>query len=318
MVCDFPSKFNFVVRSSPIICLLDAIFVVGRLAWYTAILKSPRVAMERIIRRRFQDIENEAAQNSLASLQKNTPFRLCVFTFGALPQIIKLYAMRGLPWTTVWGSMFLGSFVVTELLLLVTRRYLPPLSPHPPQISAGDSSSSSNTWSKVGPLYASLGFSFYFFTIAFFSAVEKYVGEVSWWHFFILSIFILANILSSSFSNIEFLVALSFLLSIPTTATFSMFSMVLVPLSFSFSLVGSQNKALFFVLTGGSVLFTLGLMMFNLRRLYLYISPTRVKFVDFGVGSYFLMLNVLAALLYYRFNYRPEGTLKPGWADQLG
>jgi len=114
MVCNIPLKYNFVLRSSPIICLLDAVLVVGRVAWCTAVLKSPRAALEMIIRCRFQDIESDAEENSLASLQKNTLFRLCVFAFGALPQFIKLYTMMGLPWTKVWSSMFLGSFVAVE------------------------------------------------------------------------------------------------------------------------------------------------------------------------------------------------------------
>lgn len=313
MVCEFPSKFNFVLRSSPIICLLDALLVLARLAWYTAVLKSPSAAVQRIIRRRFQDIKDEAEENSLASLRRNTPFRLCLFNLGALPQIVKLYALRGLPWTKVWGSMFFGSSIAVELIVLISRRLLQPLAPSASHASAGESNFL-NSWPGVGPLFVSLGFSFYFFTTAFFSVVEKHIGELYWWHFFILVTFVVAKIICLSFPRSEWLLTLSFLVSVPTTIIFS----GILPLSFGVSLVGMQSKASLFVLTGLSVIFALGLIIFNLYRLLLYVSPARAKFVNFGIGFYFLMLNTIAALLYYSFKYSSEGTLKPAWADQLG
>jgi hypothetical protein len=313
MVCDFPSRFNFLLRSSPIICLLDALLVIARLAWYTAALKSPSAAVERIIRRRFQDIENEAEENSLASLQKNSLFRLCLFTLGVLPQTIKLYAIRGLPWTKVWGSMFFGSFIVVELIVLVSRRLLQPLAPNVSRASVGEGNIL-NSLPRVGPLFVSLGFSFHFFTIAFFSVIGRYVKEVYWWHFAVLMTFIVAELICLSFPRSEWLLILSFLVTVPTSMIFS----AIVPTSFGVSLVEMQSKASLSVLTGLSVIFALRLTIFNLFRLFVYVSPARAKFVDFGVGFYFLMLNIIAALLYYRFKYSSEGTLKPAWAEQLG
>ena len=99
---------------------------------------------------------------------------------------------------------------------------------------------------------------------------------------------------------------------------FSMFSTTSLPLAFSVGLVGIQGKALLPVLTGLSVIFALGLAIAIAHRLFRYFGPDRAKFVDFGVGFYFLTLNILAALLYYSFKYHPEGTLKPAWTDQLG
>ena len=317
MVCDLPSKFNFVLRSSPIICLLDAVFVVGRLSWYTVALKSPRAAITRLIRRRFYDTQNYVEENSLANLQKNTTFRLCVFVLGALPQSIKLYAMTGLPWTKVWGSTFLGSFVLVELLVMTPRKSLHLPSPNTPQFSAGEGYSLSR-WIGIVAVFISFGFSLFFFTIAFATIVSNFVGEISWWHFIILLVFIIAETLCLSFPRRESLVALSYALFAPTTMLFSLNSTISLPLAFNISLVGKQGTALLLVLTGLSVIFALGLIIAIIHRLFRYVSPNRAKFVDFGVGFYFLMSNILAALLYYKVKYNPEGTIKPAWADQLG
>jgi len=43
-------------------------------------------------------------------------FRLATFVLGALPQVIKLYGMAGIPWTQAWASMYLVAFLLIEIL----------------------------------------------------------------------------------------------------------------------------------------------------------------------------------------------------------
>ena len=118
-VCEFHPKYRFVLRSSPFICAFDAVGVL--LVWARHIfwhLESPTTAARRIARARFRDIENEAEEESVSSLERNIPFRYAAFFLGALPQAVKLFASSGLPYVKAIGAMYLGSWIVFELLLL--------------------------------------------------------------------------------------------------------------------------------------------------------------------------------------------------------
>ena len=97
---------------------MDAVGVlvlwISHMFWH---LESPSSAARRISRARFRDIENEDEEESLTSLEKNTPFRMVVFVFGVLPQAIKLFASSGIPWLKAWAAMYLGSWTVLEVLI---------------------------------------------------------------------------------------------------------------------------------------------------------------------------------------------------------
>ena len=324
MVCDFPSKYNFVLRSSPIICLLDTVFVIGRLARYTVALKSPRAAIEKIARHGFQDVADQAEESSLASLQKNTPFRLCVFMFGALPQTIKLYGIRGLPWTKVWGSMFLGSFLVNELLVLASKRSLRLSTPDQLQTSDGASSSSLDLRLVVGALFASLIFCIYFISRAFMSPITQYIGEKLRLHARIVQGTLLVEPWLLLFPPRKPLVAIALGLVLPLVMIFFTVSL---PIYFNTPLIRSSflrhvPYMLLKVMTvvGESFwsILAFGLSIFNNYRRFQHLSPGQANFVNTGLWLQFLLLNTLAALFYYKFKYNPEGTLKPTWTDQLG
>jgi hypothetical protein len=118
-VCEFHPKYRFILRSSPFICAFDAVGVL--LVWARHIcwhLESPTTAARRIARARFRDIENEAEEESVSSLERNIPFRYVAFFLGALPQAVKLFASSGLPYVKAIGAMYLGSWILFELLLL--------------------------------------------------------------------------------------------------------------------------------------------------------------------------------------------------------
>lgn len=89
----FPSKHGFVLRSSPILCVLDTLYMVSRVTFDSISLN--------VMELRFRDTGDRAEECSLASLQKNTPFQLIAFVFGVLPQVVKLYAVSGVL-TTQW------------------------------------------------------------------------------------------------------------------------------------------------------------------------------------------------------------------------
>lgn len=60
-------------------------------------------------------------EGSVLSLQKNTPFRMVLFLFGAFHQAVTLYAVRGpsLIGTKIVGSMYLSSFKQNWLAILL-------------------------------------------------------------------------------------------------------------------------------------------------------------------------------------------------------
>jgi hypothetical protein len=93
---------------------------ISHILWH---LEAPSTAARRIARARFRDVDNEAEEESLTSLEKNAPFRIVVFVFGALPQAIKLFASRGIPWLKALGAAYLGSWTVLEVLIWFAAAY---------------------------------------------------------------------------------------------------------------------------------------------------------------------------------------------------
>ena len=66
-----------------------------------------------------------------------------------------------------------------------------------------------------------------------------------------------------------------------------------------------------------------GLLCLGYYALYIVpdsqaLQPATARYVDFGIATYFLLLNLLSALLYYALKYEPRGTSKPTWTDQFG
>lgn len=80
---------------------------------------SPHSAIKFIARRRFRDTKvNDAG--SFSALQQNLVFRVTLFVFGALPQLLKLCGMKGIWGTQVAGGLFFGSFMVLEAIVLLS------------------------------------------------------------------------------------------------------------------------------------------------------------------------------------------------------
>ena len=121
MVCGFPSKHGFFLRSSPFICALDISYLLIQITIRG--YRTPRKILEDITKRRFRDVPSED-EGGLSSLQKNAPFRFALFFLGAFRSIIKLFAYQGIPWTQAFGAMYLGSFLIIEILVIPTQKQL--------------------------------------------------------------------------------------------------------------------------------------------------------------------------------------------------
>ncbi|KAG6995802.1 hypothetical protein G7Y79_00041g077540 [Physcia stellaris] len=122
-VLGMPSKYSFYLNSSPIVCMGNALEIVSKLCWRTYDLNSVDAAAHWTAKEIFEDVERPEPPTELEKLQENRTVRLCIFILGALPQVIKLYAMRGIVGTKVCASMYLSSFLVIEAAMRWLERY---------------------------------------------------------------------------------------------------------------------------------------------------------------------------------------------------
>jgi hypothetical protein len=120
-VLSLPSHYGTYLRSSPVICALDALAFLLRIFVTPYLLPvSLRQALDITIRERYKD--NEDVSEGIQSLEKQTWLRWLFFIVGTLGPSIKLMAMQGVLWTKAWGSMFLFAFFVSEAVVLFARR----------------------------------------------------------------------------------------------------------------------------------------------------------------------------------------------------
>ena len=102
----------------------DGLNILATFAWLTITKRSPRAAARYNASARFNRVVSEAdvSPSSFAELQENPIFRILLFVATALPQAIKLLAVSGVFWTKLWAFMFVGSFVIIEVIVLQLGR----------------------------------------------------------------------------------------------------------------------------------------------------------------------------------------------------
>ena len=71
----------------------------------------------------FGNDESPERPDTITRLQEMKTARLIVFSIGALPQVVKLCAMRGIVRTQICALLFLGSFMVIEAIMLGLKKY---------------------------------------------------------------------------------------------------------------------------------------------------------------------------------------------------
>lgn len=134
-ICGFPSRYRTYLRCSPLICGADMLSIVIRLAAVVVYLRlSVRESLGILLHGRFDsnDQTNDGRSQSFALqveyddggndgiqvLERMTWLRWLWFLLGTLPPTIKLASMSGVGWAQTWGMMFLGSWVINELLIV--------------------------------------------------------------------------------------------------------------------------------------------------------------------------------------------------------
>ena len=124
---DFPSGVLFPARSSPLVCATDALEVFLRLIGYMYAGASAPAAARRVVQKRIwqppQSIAVATAADQPLTLGDQHPqAHIVLFVLGVLPQAIKLFGMRGIPWTQVCGGLYLSSFLVIAGVSALARR----------------------------------------------------------------------------------------------------------------------------------------------------------------------------------------------------
>jgi hypothetical protein len=318
MVCFLPSSFGTLLRSSPLICLIDTVIILEQQIWLTITIHSPFTAASQFAQFRFQDAESDVAEDSLANLQRNTSFRIVIFIFGALPQMIKLYSMTGLLWTKVAGAAYMSSFAVIELLSLVAwKGRCAGQSPLPRDTTVVED------YIGLTSVIFSVLFAFYIFALGLVSACQAYIDHFKWWH---ISLFILLVpvYLVSNLSRPQSEMLLSFVQSVSFFAAMFLAAgaSALFPLSpfFLFSwldprMSGNGFNIIAAILSAHLALLLVGWAVYNI---YKEANSRRLTFIKSVSVWTYLILHIDASLLYYAFGYDSEGTSKPAWADLLG
>lgn len=114
------SQYRTYLRSSPIVCAVDALFFLLRLVLSPIILGIPASqAIDITIQERYKGVHDPV--EGIQYLEKQTWLRWLFFVIGTLGPAIKLAAMQGVPWTKAWGMMFLGAFVVFESIVFLKK-----------------------------------------------------------------------------------------------------------------------------------------------------------------------------------------------------
>ncbi|CEL08687.1 hypothetical protein ASPCAL11832 [Aspergillus calidoustus] len=119
-VLGIPYDHPSILRSSPIICAFDAIEVLAEWASLAFNPSSPMtlgVAAFHLVHHRTRDAPSaHDAVQAIKRIKEQTQFRWATFLIGTVPQYIKLFASRGTPFSTAFGTMYLASWLLFEAL----------------------------------------------------------------------------------------------------------------------------------------------------------------------------------------------------------
>ena len=107
-VLGFPSKYRYILRSSPFVCLFDTISTIFSLAqrW-----------RRNSFRRSLKLVAEARGIHKSRRQVSSTERLLSVTTFvAATLQFLKLCALRGIPWTRTFGAFYFVSYLAQECL----------------------------------------------------------------------------------------------------------------------------------------------------------------------------------------------------------
>jgi hypothetical protein len=343
-----PSRYRTYLRSSPIICAIDAFSFILRLIISPSLFHVPfSEAIAETIRQRYDDIEDDS--EGLQSLEKMTVLRWVFFVLGTLGPAIKMAAMQGIPWTKAWGMMYLASFLVFEGMALMAKRSADVLPGNNiPLLTSGLNARSMRLLKAIE-------------VFAFMCAIFAHAGLLMYAVLsFFLSIFPSYSLLLDpkfGIDSVTGLAALPFSGPVPVIlflsllpSTIAMVVALKIPPPQSIGLFYAGYGALWIVYMGGSVVlpnvlrttwnvsddlfftdlwrlsffFTLPFILHFLVTEFLcprYPMLAQRLLIPDGQGAWtltFFITNLAVCILWYAFRYNQESTVNPGWTGIFG
>ena len=240
--------------------------------------------------------------------------------FGVLPQVVKIYCCRGVPWTQSWCAAYLLSFLVDENLAS--------LSPSDSGVTAGQETPISNvaelriasytiymrTVVWVGFTLACGFFTHGLYQLALLTLPGLLLPQLI--GFIILLAVWICLLLTP---HREDIVAFWTLLTTPTTMSLTILSSVFLPIMMvtsTYTALETQWRKR--VGLGIVCVAAVAATIVSCDRLLKVIAPRRQKYLYFVLGTYFLLTHLFGAVLYYGLVYDPTTTYKPWWTTYLG
>lgn len=279
----------------------------------------------------FENDESLERPDTITRLQESKAIRLIVFVFGALPQAVKLWAMRGIVRTQICALLFLGSFTVIEAIMLWLEKYRATIRD---RRTVHERPNKSNKLEMIRGLLICTGHSSAVCLVAATSA-ELAKSKT------ILFLAVLTGTLYAGMTDSVYIFLSKALHEVLASQHAEAFDSLMPSLQESDDhWMQRRCWVVCSMLVCG--------IMFQMTALFLnsdYYSKTAVIFIENLVlgflisdpdesvsiagGNYsvnlrpggyilFMLLQLLAAVRIYAFDYDPTDTYKPGWTNKLG
>ncbi|CAL8576640.1 hypothetical protein XPA_002509 [Xanthoria parietina] len=290
------------LRASPFLCILEASAVFYQFTYFTIRTRNPRAAMNRISRAKLH-LSTDGGPAQLLELQNNKGFRATLFLLSVLPQAVKLYAYKGIAVSQTWASLYLGSWLVLELLVVMPARYGAVEEPEP--LNSERTSSGIDSLVELICCIAIHNCDFmalHYIIIRAEKERQIHNPPTSWKDhvagFSLATLYLLSLLVRSWGPGPALVEALAF-----------GFSAI-----FLFDLSRSERFWLF-ALRFGRFAAIIGIHQRYAKHAPKFLSMK--GYTRFGSVAFFLM-HLLTALGSYMFMYDPAGTSKPAWTEYLG
>lgn len=348
-------EIGFLLRSSPIICLIDAFFVLWEFAFFfldshavgaeTPLVNRLQQARKRLIAFRFQhELQRNACKapaeiarngdrfrtTSFSDLLNNRYVRWTIFVF-TIPSLVKLYAYRGIIGTQVLATMYLASYIVTELMVIWPRKMID----HDEEDTHQEKKVPSSGLTSLTYIAIAINeiLALYCIAVAFRQRFGHPGQSLHQWlcltvlcagAVFAIPLFLYSAIHSSTLQPLMlpglFLPVL-FILPLPFIPYLG--DRFLPDMDLSARV--EQSTAVALCITWVFVLLIFSSMTTRIVRKKDFATTEErtgiinaKKRVELASGCFFLALNITACLLYYMFGYSSEGTSKPAWVEFMG
>lgn len=273
---------------------------------------SPHAAIKSIARRRFRDTKVND-KDSFSALQQNLVFRVSLFVFGALPQLLKLCGMKGIWGTQTAGGLFFGSFMVLEVIALLSSED----DVHHSNTFRSQAEENFERYLGDGILAVSLWFDHYLLASAARALLAKNMRRL-WPYTMGLVVTGFTTIVKAWMPEQEKMSVVDALMLVPLIIGTTLSGGLWLPLYEV--LKAAQSRTSVALSIGAAVSLGVALIGQGIYWHYRLILQTKRRYIDGGISFELAILlpNILAAALYYAFKYDPTGTVKPGWTDLLG